>query len=131
LILKIQTVAGFLPYAKSSKPYYELVGIGRAIQLQRKESGRALQCFTAAAAALFSQANRQGPQRWLNDLRQQKALELLTGGQSIKQVAYSLGYKQSSHFTRQFKQFHGLAPSEFLDADFSSGRSEITQVALR
>ncbi len=73
----------------------------------------------------------KAPQRWLNDLRQQKALELLTGGQSIKQVAYSLGYKQSSHFTRQFKQFHGLAPSEFLDADFSSGRSEITQVALR
>jgi AraC-like DNA-binding protein len=60
------------------------------------------------------------PQRWLNELRQQKAMELIASGQSVKEVSFRLGYKQSSHFSREFKRFHGVAPSELPAPDFSS-----------
>src|ERR1051325_11434071 len=55
------------------------------------------------------------PQRWLNALRQQKAFELIASGRSVKEVSICLGYKQSSHFSRQFKQFHGVPPSKILE----------------
>jgi AraC-like DNA-binding protein len=31
----------------------------------------------------------------------------------VKEVAFALGYKQVSHFSRQFKQFHGVSPGDF------------------
>src|SRR5881296_300705 len=66
------------------------------------------------------QATGKTPQRWLNELRQQKAFELIASGHSVKEVSFRLGYKQSSHFSREFKRFHGVAPSELLVADFVS-----------
>ncbi len=71
------------------------------------------------------------PQRWLNQLRLQKAVELITLGHSVKVTAYRLGYKQPSHFTRQFKRFHGIAPTEFLARQISPRRSRIRHVARR
>jgi len=71
------------------------------------------------------QATGKTPQQWLNDLRQQKAFELIASGQSVKEVSIRLGYKQASHFSRDFKRFHGVPPSELPVADFFS------DVALR
>jgi AraC-like DNA-binding protein len=51
------------------------------------------------------------PQRCLNDLRQKLALPLMEAGQSVKEVANQLGYKQASHFSREYKHFHGMPPS--------------------
>ena len=73
----------------------------------------------------------QTPQRWLNEVRQRKAIELILSGQSIKEVSYHLGYKQSSHFSRDFKRFHGVAPSEMLGTDRSLRRQAIKRVAFR
>ena len=85
----------------------------------------------------FPRATGKTPQQWLNYLRQQKAYELIASGQSAKEVAIRLGYKQPSHFSREFKRFHGVPPSELLVADFSavslpdnSCRSETTDVAF-
>jgi AraC-like DNA-binding protein len=53
------------------------------------------------------------PQGWLNEQRIKAAQQLLLSGQPVKVVALELGFKQSSHFCRQFKlQFH-LTPSQF------------------
>lgn len=52
------------------------------------------------------------PQRWLNDLRQRQALRLIATGLSAKEVATRLHYKQASHFSREFKRFHGFPPSD-------------------
>ena len=71
------------------------------------------------------------PQRWLSELRQKKSIELLWSGHSIKEVSYQLGYKQSSHFSRDFKRFYGVAPSEVLAADAVLRRRAIRHVALR
>ena len=51
------------------------------------------------------------PQRWLNELRQQHAIVLIVEGKPVKEVAYELGYKQPSHFSREFKRFHGVSPN--------------------
>jgi AraC-like DNA-binding protein len=71
------------------------------------------------------------PQRWLTELRQKKSIELLWSGHSIKEVSYQLGYKQASHFSRDFKRFYGVAPSEVLAADSVLRRRAIQRVALR
>jgi len=68
----------------------------------------------------FPQATGKTPQQWLNYLRQQKAFELIASGQSVKAVSIRLRYKQASHFSREFKRFHGVPPSELPVAEFSS-----------
>jgi len=51
------------------------------------------------------------PHHYLNQLRQQRALELLQSGCSVKEVALTLGYKSVAHFSREFKRWHGVPPS--------------------
>jgi AraC-like DNA-binding protein len=48
---------------------------------------------------------------WLVEQRQLKAIELLSDGSSIKEIAASLGYKQQTNFTRQYKCQTGACPS--------------------
>ena len=47
------------------------------------------------------------PQRWLNERRLIAAVSLLKELRSVKIVAAELGFKQVSHFSREFKRFHG------------------------
>lgn len=58
----------------------------------------------------------QAPQAWLDAIRLKKAQELLIGGLTVKETAFSLGFKQSSHFCRKFKRHTGTTPHEFLVA---------------
>jgi AraC-like DNA-binding protein len=48
---------------------------------------------------------------WLTSVRLREAYERITAGARVKEVAFDLGYKQLSHFSREFKRFHGIAPS--------------------
>ena len=48
---------------------------------------------------------------WMRQIRLAKAYARVVSGESIKVVAYDLGFKQLSHFSRVFKQVHGVAPS--------------------
>src|SRR4051812_23412372 len=54
-------------------------------------------------------------QEWLNQRRCIDASALLRNACSVKEVAFQLGFKQTSHFTRQFKNFYGVTPSEFVE----------------
>lgn len=48
-------------------------------------------------------------------LRMEKAQEYLLGrNKSVKQVAYLVGYKRQSSFTKQFVKTYGIAPTEWL-----------------
>jgi AraC-like DNA-binding protein len=47
---------------------------------------------------------------WLRDLRLNEALSSLKQCDSVKEVAFDLGYKQPSHFTRDFKKKFGVPP---------------------
>jgi len=51
---------------------------------------------------------------WLRELRLGKAYQGLLSGKSVKEVAYEQGYKQVSHFSREFKNHFGVSPSLLL-----------------
>jgi len=53
------------------------------------------------------------PKRWLDELRAEMAVALISEGEIMKVVADKLGFKQSSHFSRFFKQAFGTPPSEY------------------
>ena len=53
------------------------------------------------------------PQVWLNAQRLKAAEQRLQSRESVKKVAMDLGYKQTSHFCRQFKTFYHLTPTQF------------------
>ena len=55
----------------------------------------------------------RSPQEWLNEQRILAAQKSLGVGNPIKMVALDLGFKQSSHFCRQFKTLSGFTPSQF------------------
>jgi AraC-like DNA-binding protein len=57
------------------------------------------------------------PKKWLNVQRLQAAQYLLRETRSVKGVCIELGFKQESHFCRDFKSFFGLSPGKFLAKD--------------
>jgi AraC-like DNA-binding protein len=48
---------------------------------------------------------------WMRQIRLAKAYARVVAGESIKAVAYDLGFKQLSHFSRVFKEVHGVPPT--------------------
>jgi AraC-like DNA-binding protein len=63
----------------------------------------------------FNRTLAISPKKWLNQIRQQRAKELIQAGCFVKQVAAHLDYKQATHFSREFKRHHGVTPTEFVD----------------
>lgn len=54
------------------------------------------------------------PQGWLDEERLNKARGMLKECRSVKTVAFDLGFKRISHFSREFKLRYGLSPTAFL-----------------
>lgn len=61
----------------------------------------------------FRRNLERSPQHWLNEQRIKAAQQLLLAGDPVKKVAFDLGFKQVSHFCRQFKSQYHLTPSQF------------------
>ncbi len=57
---------------------------------------------------------RQTPLAWLRTLRFREAQALLARGETVKATAYTLGYRQISHFSREFKREVGVCPTDFV-----------------
>ncbi len=53
------------------------------------------------------------PRDWLNQMRLAEAQKRIFAGHSVKEVAFDLGYKNTSHFSRAFKRYHGTAAREW------------------
>jgi len=54
------------------------------------------------------------PQDWLDELRIERAKELLLKDDYLcKQAAFDVHLKQASHFSRMFKLYAGMTPREF------------------
>jgi AraC family transcriptional regulator len=77
----------------------------------------------------FRYSFHRSPQSWLNERRLLAAQDLLLSGESVKKVALDLGFKQTSHFCRQFKSRNKLTPSQFAFSRILQCRSGITSVA--
>ena len=59
----------------------------------------------------FMNSMKMSPKAWMADERQKEAMELLRDGSSIKETAWSLGYKHAQHFSREFKHYWGFCPT--------------------
>ena len=77
----------------------------------------------------FRRTFRCSPQSWLNERRLGVAQDLLLSGEPVKKVALDLGFKQISHFCRQFKSQNNMTPSEFIFSQTAGCRPQITNVA--
>lgn len=63
---------------------------------------------------------------WLNAARLDEARDRLASGERVKQVAFDLGYKQLSHFSRVFKERFGVSP-RFLQG---AGETRVRQAGV-
>lgn len=63
---------------------------------------------------VFQKIYQMSPRKYLSGLKLQEAKILLQQpGISLNEIAKRLGYKNLSHFSRQFKRWTGLNPTEF------------------
>jgi AraC-like DNA-binding protein len=63
---------------------------------------------------LFQRFDRQGPYRFLMNLRMTAAAQLLgRPGVLVKAVAEQMGFSDQFHFSRAFRRVHGVSPRDF------------------
>lgn len=71
----------------------------------------------SALTSLFKNHIGMNMMRWRDQLRMQKAIELLEGtDQAIKAIAIEVGYEDPLFFSRRFKQMTGWSPSQIRSA---------------
>jgi AraC-like DNA-binding protein len=51
---------------------------------------------------------------WIDRIRMAKGIRLICQGNPVKEVAFQLGFKQVSHFSRKFKAAYGQSPVIYL-----------------
>ncbi|GIQ70383.1 AraC family transcriptional regulator [Xylanibacillus composti] len=62
---------------------------------------------------IFKQTTGLSPVQYLFQIRMKKAEELLRSSLTIAQVAASVGYPDALYFSKQFRKWKGMTPSEF------------------
>ena len=65
---------------------------------------------------VFHQAVGMPPYTYLNQIRVEKAKQLLAQGDSIADVAIAVGMSDQSHLTRHFKQIVGVTPGRYRES---------------
>src|SRR5690348_11046170 len=88
---------------------YDAKELAKLCQLSVRQLERNFRCYLD-----------RSPQNWLNEQRIKTAGRRLLMGQPVKVVASELGFKQVSHFCRQFKSQVHLTPSQFATLKFGS-----------
>ena len=73
---------------------------------------------SAYLCRLFKRFRRQSPFRYLQNLKMNRAVELIrNGNRSVKQAAQELGFGDPYNFSRAFKRIFGIAPQHMLQRD--------------
>jgi AraC-like DNA-binding protein len=89
--------------AKASKAGFHPLQLARLCQVSVRQLERH-----------FLMAFHLTPKIWLAQYRLREGRRLLLEGQlSIKAIAFRLGFKHPSSFSRAFKKFYGVSPTKF------------------
>ena len=87
------------------------------LNLEHPPSVRTLaQQYNICPETLIRQFKKQtgmSPNAYLNNVRVEKAKELLKEGQSISEVAYCLGFADQSHFQKIFTHYTAATPGQY------------------
>ncbi|GGG15769.1 AraC family transcriptional regulator [Paenibacillus abyssi] len=62
---------------------------------------------------MFKQTTGLSPMQFLYKIRMERAEVLLAGQLTISQIASSVGYPDALYFSKQFRKWKGLSPSEY------------------
>lgn len=99
------------------------VGIARSIQYMNVHYSDALTVEQLADIAwiepwkyprLFKEATGKSPLQYLNDMRMDKAKQLLVSGEGkLSDIAQQIGFANEYYFSRRFKQTIGIAPGQY------------------
>ncbi len=89
--------------------------LARSSQFLARNLARLCQISPRHLRRCFRERFGCSTQAWLDEQRMLAAGPLLREKQCVKIVAYELGFKQVSHFSREFKKFHGLTPTAYLE----------------
>jgi AraC family transcriptional regulator, arabinose operon regulatory protein len=74
---------------------------------------RAVELSPSRFAHLFRTQTGRSPMRYLHERRMVRArLMLERTTLSVKEVMAHVGCRDASHFTRDFRRFHGMSPTE-------------------
>jgi AraC-like DNA-binding protein len=68
---------------------------------------------------------------WRRQVRLMKAVELLVAGSSIKEVAFAIGYRQSSAFVEMFRRTFGTTPKAWVSALEKLEQEEPRRISAR
>ena len=85
-----------------------------SVRYDARELARLFEISPRQLQRKFNRYLKRSPQDWLNEQRIIAARRLLLSGGTVKEVAFELGFKQVSHFCRQFKTYHRMTPSQFI-----------------
>lgn len=84
-----------------------------AQQLDLKELARLGGVSRSQLQRDFARLLNTTPRDLLHQIRMERAVELLSGGLPIVDVAYACGYSDQSAFTRRFREVTGMSPSAY------------------
>jgi AraC-like DNA-binding protein len=91
-----------------------------------RELGRALGISARHLQRIFACNIGSTPQEWLSEQRLLAARDLLGGTCRVKEVAFSLGFRTVSQFSRDFKDRFGVTPTRRrCDAGLSPSRGRV------
>jgi AraC-like DNA-binding protein len=89
------------------------VALGRSAGYRSRALARKSGSSPSQLRRFFQAAFGRPPQEWLDELRLWDAVRFLAAGRTVKETGYKTGFKSIPHFCRKFKEYHGVAPTEF------------------
>lgn len=92
----------------------ELINENMQRQLMIRELATVVHLSPGRLAHLFKSEVGISPQRYVNNVRLERAKELLESGMlSVKEIAAEIGFPNVSSFCRRFKACYGTTPREY------------------
>jgi len=88
----------------------EDAGRARSLAVLSKEAGASVRTIQR----IFRRETGIDFESWRRQLRLAKAVELLVAGRPVKEVAFSVGYRQSSAFVETFRRTFGSTPKAWM-----------------